>query len=786
MASSKSLYANGELLDIDDKTVIAISDNNQPFNNLFAITASKSNTFKLPATVNNCRIFESMQLPASGTTKRYERADIIYLQDEIELITNGIGYINKTTNDSFELVVYSRDVELFEAIKGKTLQDVNLSRYDYLHTSIEVYGKTVSGIRSSVRYGQLITFVKEQVQLIDEFQSQPRPMLLLLEKIGIFPMIDYDKDSTEVPMFEREMTISGALVGTNDVNGRFCSFLNEKHIFPAIYLKQIIFQMFIDAGFRAVIPNSLFSENVVIPFCNDTMQLKASFVLNRYAENMISGDFLNATLIKTFIPLTQTNTSVDECVSGGRYRYGHVSDNSYGYPIAQGVFFDGPRPIIINVDPVVPEIMEFELDIAVKYYGEFGGVLDNNKLLIVWENTANLAQFVVIKEYVLEQRTVPQIKIQGVLQSDFTGGGRLISEKFDTNNFFLANTYPACDSWQIAVYSNHIGYLVVDEASKINIKPKAKSKKIRNVIWGISENLPTISQADFLRSFLMFNGLEMTQNQTTKQFTFSKIDYKFYKDIVLGNSTPIDLTNKLDTSGGYYSKIIGSTFAKKNTFEYKKDSTVKSTTGSYTVEIPAIQTGKETQNVFTLPFASSDDSVPSKNIVNNGIDFGNGTITARLPYINREGVITGKVEPKLLHILQYDYGLGFGNSLIPPSVYDNYEPPLWLLYGVLPIGAYDDQFSDSYLYMARFFPIKMLSVVGNSYGAYERIIKTTTAYSAEFLLNAEDYITLNKNRVIQITKGDLEGLWYINKKTNFVDSTRTTELELQRLTNPTV
>ena len=286
---SKSLYANGELLDIDDKTVIAISDDNQPFNNLFAVSASKSNTFKLPATVNNCRIFENMQLPASGTLKRYERADIIYIQDEIELITNGIGYINRTTNDSFELVVYSRDVELFEKLKGKTLQDLQFLQYDYLHTSIDVYGNPFKDkpainnfIRPTKYLGVLGEYVRSQYYLRDEMQGQPRPMPLLLEKIGIFPMVDYDKDSTEIPMLERELGFSGQSVGVNDINGRHATFFNEKHIFPAVYLRQIIRRMFLDAGFRTIIPNDLFSENVVIPFCNDTMQLKASFVSDRY------------------------------------------------------------------------------------------------------------------------------------------------------------------------------------------------------------------------------------------------------------------------------------------------------------------------------------------------------------------------------------------------------------------------------------------------------------------------------------------------------------------------
>lgn len=814
---SKSLYANGQILDIDDKTVIAISDNSQPFNNLFAVTASKSNTFKLPATVNNCNIFENLQLPASGTLKRYERADIIYIQDEIEIITNGIGYINKSTNDSFELVVYSRDADLFEKIKGKTLQDLVFSNFDYLHTSMDAYGNQFKDnpsinntVRTTKHLGTLGDYVRSQYYLRDVNQQQPFPMPLLLEKIGIFPMVDYDKDSTEIPQLEREMGFSGESIGVNDIDGRSATFFNEKHVFPAIYLRQIIRRMFADAGFGVGIPNDLFSENVVIPFCNDTMQLKAEFVAIRYAENSISAEIDNATFTKTFIPIARTNTTADACVSAGRYRYGHVSAKEDGTPIARNVFFNGLRvpQVLFNVTPaVVPEYMEFEIDLNITYFGEFEGVLENNKILVVWENTANLTQFEVIKEYELQQRQQPAISVLGVLQNDFTGGGRLISEKFDTNNYFVTAPYKigieynsitfqneevftnTCDSWQIALYSEHQGKLIISDTSTIKIKPKAKSKKIRNVIWGIAENLPAMPQVDFLRAFLMFNGLEMSQNQVTKIFTFSRIDSQFYKDPRQSLDNIFDLTNKLDTSGGYQSKIIGSTFAKKNTFEYKKDSSVKSGLGSFTVEIPQIQTGKESQNIFTLPFAISDDSVPSQSQFTNGIRFKNSLISARIPIMDKNGVITGKVEPKLLAIREeLNYGFGFASNYNAPWDFGTYEPPLWLRYGVQIIvgsgGVINDFESADSLYFGEFTPIRMQQIALNNYNAYQQIIKTTTAYSADFLLNAEDYLLLRKNRVIKITKGDLEGLWYINKMTNFVDSTRTTELELQKLTNP--
>jgi len=89
-----------------------------------------SNNIKIPKTTSNLKSFELLGLFGSSSKLPYERVDVKYLVNGIEVISEGKGVI-KETNSEYSMVVYSGSVDMPDVFADKTLLSIDFSDIDH-------------------------------------------------------------------------------------------------------------------------------------------------------------------------------------------------------------------------------------------------------------------------------------------------------------------------------------------------------------------------------------------------------------------------------------------------------------------------------------------------------------------------------------------------------------------------------------------------------------------------------------------------------------------------------
>tara|TARA_B100000446_G_scaffold176543_1_gene188310 strand:- start:204 stop:2246 length:2043 start_codon:yes stop_codon:yes gene_type:complete len=142
------IYINDQQLDTDIDTSIAETKQVNDFFEISSRQSSYTNTFKLPKTEKNKMILGGMGIIANTSIAPYRVHKISVFKNGIQTIADGIGYF-KPTDDTFNLYVYSENINLFDKIGSKTLADLNLA---YLNHDLNISNWIASFGRNDYTY----------------------------------------------------------------------------------------------------------------------------------------------------------------------------------------------------------------------------------------------------------------------------------------------------------------------------------------------------------------------------------------------------------------------------------------------------------------------------------------------------------------------------------------------------------------------------------------------------------------------------------------------------------
>lgn len=126
---TQRLYINDELVDIVEGTKITLNFKSNIFGDISKITASNSQTVKLPKTTRNCRILDNPTAPAYNSRFRYKRHTCRYEQNGVELL-RGYAVLLDSSSD-YEIAIYWGVLAKYQSWKdaNPSLRDLTGDEY---------------------------------------------------------------------------------------------------------------------------------------------------------------------------------------------------------------------------------------------------------------------------------------------------------------------------------------------------------------------------------------------------------------------------------------------------------------------------------------------------------------------------------------------------------------------------------------------------------------------------------------------------------------------------------
>lgn len=125
------LYIGGELIDLGEQTVIAITKQVNDIASLQGRQGILSNKFKVPKTSENRKKLGFSDTVESTSAKPYTKNTARYVQAGEEIIPDGYAIVEEAS-DYFMITVYSGNSEFFAEIDGLKLQDLPLDELDHV------------------------------------------------------------------------------------------------------------------------------------------------------------------------------------------------------------------------------------------------------------------------------------------------------------------------------------------------------------------------------------------------------------------------------------------------------------------------------------------------------------------------------------------------------------------------------------------------------------------------------------------------------------------------------
>jgi hypothetical protein len=118
------LIINDRRLDLSENTNIGVTFCANNIGELQNRQGNFTNTFKLPISKTNKEIFEWSHLQTSSSVMPYKKLKATYIQNGIEIISNGVAEISSVDNDFFYVNVYSGNIDFVDAINDMTVGDL--------------------------------------------------------------------------------------------------------------------------------------------------------------------------------------------------------------------------------------------------------------------------------------------------------------------------------------------------------------------------------------------------------------------------------------------------------------------------------------------------------------------------------------------------------------------------------------------------------------------------------------------------------------------------------------
>lgn len=121
------LYFNGQLLDLEPGQVIAQTKQVNDLNSLESRQTNYTNKFKLPKTGRNLKILDFLSVTGNTSTIPYQHNECSLYSETGECFVYKGRAVITDGGEYFNIVLYDGIVELFKAIEGKNLGDLDLS-----------------------------------------------------------------------------------------------------------------------------------------------------------------------------------------------------------------------------------------------------------------------------------------------------------------------------------------------------------------------------------------------------------------------------------------------------------------------------------------------------------------------------------------------------------------------------------------------------------------------------------------------------------------------------------
>jgi len=125
------LYINGNIVDLDDKAVIAQTKQVNDINTLQDRQASYTNKFKAPKTAKNIKTMGFASLTGNLSNIPYQKNECYLYSDTGECFIYKGWAIIKDAGNSYDIALYDGIIDLYKLIENKSLADLDLTELDH-------------------------------------------------------------------------------------------------------------------------------------------------------------------------------------------------------------------------------------------------------------------------------------------------------------------------------------------------------------------------------------------------------------------------------------------------------------------------------------------------------------------------------------------------------------------------------------------------------------------------------------------------------------------------------
>lgn len=162
--NSDQLFINDIEIELDGKSVIALSSQINRMEDLTDHQSNLTNKVKVPKSKSNIAALENSDRVDSSTLMPYLKNKARLYKLGVEVIQNGYAIID-STDSFFYITVYSGNVSFFDVIEKLKISDLSLSAFNHLlsFANIEasaIYTSTSGYKYSIINYGQLDNSVR--------------------------------------------------------------------------------------------------------------------------------------------------------------------------------------------------------------------------------------------------------------------------------------------------------------------------------------------------------------------------------------------------------------------------------------------------------------------------------------------------------------------------------------------------------------------------------------------------------------------------------------------------
>lgn len=121
---TQELYLNGILMDLDNSTEISLTIQANKIGDIQNRYGNFAPKFTLPYTQSNKTAIDLSNVITSATNYPYRYARCIYIENGVELISDGLATIDSSGSDNFSVTIMDGNVDFFKAIENLTVGEL--------------------------------------------------------------------------------------------------------------------------------------------------------------------------------------------------------------------------------------------------------------------------------------------------------------------------------------------------------------------------------------------------------------------------------------------------------------------------------------------------------------------------------------------------------------------------------------------------------------------------------------------------------------------------------------